>query len=380
MYTTKDPIETDSKIWLRPLPVNRDPLSAGKVFAADRPVCHRDYFLCARKFLEDNRYDKLLRAIAAGFRCEIAAEDIDEVRICLVKHGAFYHPARVDVMLGEKVFSFVLNVAITASGKACMNTEYQVLKRLNRTFERSDLPAVYGCAKIVAETGGHEIGMFLAQWFGGFCEFHISRDPSDAKYKIRVWDAENGNVFLSREQARSLYRQAARILTRYYHFSSFEHIFSWHHAAGDFVLSRNNDQIEIKLISVRNYIPLFDDPEPDLSKMMHALLVFFLSLSIRMRLDRLDGTGPIVWADDVAVEGTLEGFLRGLDSNDSMPDLAEPFSKIFQRFTGDLSRTQLAGLLEHIAKTTPLQSPEAAVIQKHLESHAGKLYSCLKIL
>jgi hypothetical protein len=42
------------------------------------------------------------------------------------------------------------------------------------------------------------------------------------------------------------------------------------------------------------------------------LLIFFLNLSIRMRLDRYDGVGDIVWADGPVVQSTLDGVMDGL--------------------------------------------------------------------
>ena len=55
-----------------------------------------------------------------------------------------------------------------------------------------------------------------------------------------------------------------------------------------------------------------DDQNRDIQALLDALLVFFLNLTIRMRLDRQDGIGEIVWADDIAIKGTLQGFLEGL--------------------------------------------------------------------
>ena len=99
--------------------------------------------------------------------------------------------------------------------------------------------------------------MFLGEWFEGYNEFHISLDPADEKHKIIVWDHEHGNYFLSTDQTKALYRQAAKILTCYYNVETFEQISSWHHAAGDFVLKCQNDEIDLKLITVRQYRPMF---------------------------------------------------------------------------------------------------------------------------
>ena len=66
------------------------------------------------------------------------------------------------------------------------------------------------------------------------------------------------------------------------------------------------------LISIRKYGPLIENVNKDLGTVLDALLIFLLQLSIRMRLDRLDGVGEYVWADIWAVKGTVSGFFKGL--------------------------------------------------------------------
>jgi len=106
---------------------------------------------------------------------------------------------------------------------------------MNNDFPFSFVPKVYGTGEVFTKDN-HYISMFLGEWFEGFNEFHISRDPADGKNKIVVWDNQQSNFFLSADQIMELYRQATMILTSYYNIETFEQIFSWHHAAGDFVL------------------------------------------------------------------------------------------------------------------------------------------------
>ena len=138
--------------------------------------------------------------------------------------------------MNKHSYKFVVNVAISAAGRDCIEREYNCLKRLGNDFSFSSIPEVYGYGKTCVKEGGHTISMFLGQWFEGFNEFHISHDKADNKYKILVWDSEKGNYFLSPDNTLELYRQAAMILTGYYNIETFEQIFPWHHAAGDFVI------------------------------------------------------------------------------------------------------------------------------------------------
>lgn len=378
IYAADQPVDEQGVMWCRPLAINRERLWIENDFGAAHPICHRDYFLSARRFLEKDGSLYLVQAVTTVLGHQVALKDIVEVRICLVKHGAFYHPARVEALVGRHRLSFVLNVAVTVRGKACMNTEFPLLKRLNHEFNPKDIPVVYGFGTIVDHAGRYDLSMFLAEWFDGFCEFHISPDPADETYKIKVWDPEGGDFFLNREQSVQLFHNAAMIMTRYYHVMTFEHIFSWHHAAGDFVIRPDNGKINVKLVTVRHYLPLLEDTAADASRILHALLLFFLKLSLRMRLDRIDGTGSIAWIDNAAVAGTVAGFFSGLEANCSVQDLPGAFAEVFRKYLINLSADDIFDLLRHLADSFNPQSPDVPVVRKHLQSHAAELSACLK--
>jgi len=374
----KNPVQKDTRIWNTLLPVNRQQRSN------DSGICvsYGDYFTAARYFLEKDRSEIITRAVSQQMHQEVTSQEIQEINIFLEKHGEFYHPARIETILYGTVIPFVLNVAISDSGKHCIQREYCLLKQLDENFPFSFLPKVFGqgCVSVT----GDEIGMFLGEWFHGFNEFHISLDPADEKHKILVWDHEHGNYFLTDDQATNLYRHAASILTRYYNVKTYEHIFSWHHAAGDFVLKCENNRIDLKLITVRQYRPLFEndsgseDKRPDADIILEALLVFFLNLAIRMRLDRLNGVGEIVWSDDIAVKGTLKGFFEGLTLKPQISEFDKPLAYCFQKHLLSCSRAELIDLNRSIAQTYHSQAPEVPVINQHLTQHVEDLYYAIQ--
>ncbi len=230
---------------------------------------------------------------------------------------------------------FVLNVAVTDVGKQCAQREYRLLKTLDTQYPDSFIPKVYAQGNVFTKMDQVETRMFLGEWFEGFNEFHMSLDPDDKKYKIIVWDHEHGNFFLTPHQTMELYRQAAKILTYYYNVETFEQIFSWHHAAGDFVLKCQKDDIELKLVTVRQYRSMYENTivsesiEPDSELILEALLVFFLNMAIKMRIDRLDGVGDIVWSDDVALKGILKGFFEALALKPLISVFPEPLDRLF---------------------------------------------------
>jgi hypothetical protein len=374
----KNPVRKDSRIWTIPLPKNRH--NHPDDFGIN--VSHGDYFTAARYFLELDRSEIITRAVSQHMHREVTCQEIEEIRIFLEKHGEFYHPARIETILHDTAIAFVLNVAISNPGKNFIQREYRLLKQLNENFPFSFLPKVFGhgCVSVT----GHEIGMFLGEWFLGYNEFHISLDPADEKYKIAVWDDEHGNYFLTDDQTTDLYRNAARILTSYYNVKTFEHIFSWHHAAGDFVLKCENNRIDLKLITVRQYRPLFENngeyknENSDAERILEALLVFFLNLSIRMRLDRLDGVGEIVWSDNFAIKGTLKGFFEGLMLKSQISSFIKSLVSSFRQHLVSCSRAELFDLNRSIVQAYHPQAPEVPVIKQHLTQHVVDLYHAIQ--
>lgn len=374
----KNPVHKDSRIWTASLPMNRQQIPDDSGIG----MSHGDYFTAARYFLEQDGYEKVTRAVSKYMHREATSQEIQEIRIILEKHGEFYHPALIETLLHGMDIAFVLNVAISDPGKNCIQREYCLLKQLSENFPFSFLPKVFdqGCISVA----GNEIGMFLGEWFKGYNEFHISLDPTDGKHKISVWDHEHGNYFLTDDQATNVYRHAASILTRYYNVKTFEHIFSWHHAAGDFVLKCENNRIDLKLITVRQYRPLFEtnieseDENPDAERILEALLVFFLNLAIRMRLDRLDGVGEIVWSDDVAIKGTINGFLEGLTLKPPLGGCDKPLVSCFRHHLLSCSRAELLDLNRSIVQSYHSQAPEVPVIKQHLTQHVVDLYHAIQ--
>lgn len=341
-----------------------------------------DYFQAARLFFEKSGMEIIGDIFKQRLQRDVLPGDIERICLFLVKHGEFYHPSRVEVTAHGRKIYFVLNVAISRAGKAHIVGECQFLKKLNRDFTSAYLPQVYGYGEVeIRDT--YKAAMFLGEWLNNYYEFHISRDPADNQNKIVVWDSKRGNYFLSANQSLNLYSQAAGILTSYYNLVSFERICSWHHAAGDFVIRLENEKIDLKLITVRRYASTFkntDDlknAENNAEFILQALLVFFLDLCLKMRLDRLDGVGDIVWADNTAVQGTLIGFLNALDLKANAPALPDTPLRCFYQYLSLCSKTDLHELSKAIVKTFNPDAEEVDVIKQHLDNHVDFLHHCI---
>jgi hypothetical protein len=386
LSSRNDPVRESDSIWLTPIPLSRHQSAGTYQRDGDIFINHGDYFTAVRDFLKTDRYAIITRPVSQHLHRNITPSEIEEIRIFLDKHGQFYHPAKVEAVLQAVKIPFVLNVAVTDVGKQCAQREYRLLKMLNAEYPDSFIPKVYAQGNVFAKMDQVETRMFLGEWFEGFSEFHISLDPDDKKYKIIVWDHEQGNFFLTPRQTKELYRQAAKILTCYYNIETFEQIFSWHHGAGDFVMKCHKEDVEVKLVTVRQYRSMFEqnihhEPKtPDAEMILEALLVFFLNMAIKMRIDRLDGVGDIVWSDDVSLKGILKGFFEGLALKPQISVFAEPLDHYFKQHLLSCCRADFFDLNHAIVHTYPLQAPEVPVIRQHLEKHAKDLYNSIRQL
>ena len=361
------PISPGSSLWESPLPMNRHHFQESDTDNTGHAgLTHGDYFTAVRRFLETERF----HLISAAFDPE-KRDPVSDIQICLMKHGEFYHPARVRVASTNRHRSFVLNVALSRSGRGVIDAEVSALERLGNLTGSSFVPKVYG-------KGSVEIGsdltadMFLGEWFEGYHEFHLSRRPSDGAQTLCVWGENDIPRYLAPEEAYLIYHQATRILTLYFNMISTEHISHWHHAAGDFVIKHEPDRLKVKLITVRHYGPLLrmDETAHGPSQNDHAmaaLVLFFLTLSIRMRLDRLDGISDVVWADDTAVIGIWTGFLEGLSGN-RFPFPSDPVAQ-FERHLSTYSIADLHDLAETLVARLSVSSDERAVVETNIGRH-----------
>jgi hypothetical protein len=330
------------------------------------------YFECLADFLSAGKGAVLRQALAAAGHPLNPEEALGPVAVRAEKHGALYHPARVMVRAAGQVVSLALNVAVSPAGQACMAAEVEALAAVGRRLPPGALPRVYaqGSGRCAA---GRRLPMFLADWFDDFCEFHLAPHPSGDGLGIHCWEPGAAKPMLDLRETRELYRQVACLLTRAFDPRTLAQIYPWHHAAGDFVVRRGPGGPDVKLISVRRYEPTVRLPglaSPDSAAEAHflALLVFFLNLTVRIRIDRLEGTGELAWAGPEAVPATVDGFREGL------PDtLRTEWLRSIRGWTA----AQLLGLLEPVTTFYTLMASEEALLARHLPAHARDLAAAL---
>ena len=367
------PVHPELPIWTAPIPAGRNSKQP-----AGGPT-YGDYFSSVRCFLEKNGFDTLVRGAGLLLNLPATPEDFQCIHIFLEKHGEFYHPAQVVLSLPDHMCRFVLNVAVNSPGKDLVFREHTLLETLFRRFQKPFLPRVFG-ADTIPLSKGLSAAMFLGEWFEGFYEFHITQTIPDQRMALWVPDADAGPSVINELQRRYLYRQAAYILTNFYDLETFAQISPWHHAAGDFIFRPGNPGMALRLVTVRGYTPVLPEKSEDLAEMLQALLVFFVHLSIRTRLARLDGVGDVVWADRAALEETVNGLFQGLSELSTPKTWPGPVAEVFYAYAGSLSIDDLMELAESILSAYPESAEETDVIRRYLPDHVRQLHSAIQNL
>lgn len=276
------------------------------------------------------------------------------------KHGALYHPASLTLTVGGRETKLCVNVAASAEARAMLEQEAGLLAGLRNNFTPEFLPAPHA----FAEYDG--LAFLLEDWFAGYHEFH-----QNGTGQVSLWDYDAGVRTLSSAQARELYRQAAALLTRYYHVATGASIGPWHHAAGDFVARVDASGVSTRLVTVRGYGASRDfSAAGELAEKL-AVLAFFTNLTMRLRLDRVEGVGELVVAGPEVAEAAVDGFLDGLAALDLEPQRRDGLLE----FLGSFSAEELARAAEGLA--WPCPDDEAALLASAWPAHAAVVVAAL---
>ena len=367
-----------------PKPMNLERLKS--YVPIDRPngVSESTYQITYRSYLESiksvlsRKRDQFMEAIIESQPND--SFQIEEIRIITEKHGSDYHPARISVLTEQSTVSFVMNVALTNRGRESLTREFDVLRYLDDKFPVRFVPKVYFLSEIAqleSVDGEIPIRMFLGEWFEGFHEFHIADVGEKKSRSVVLWDMDLGYREMSVSESQEIYRLAALILTYYYNANDFSEIFPWHHAAGDFVASMSGDQIRVKLITARQYAPRVSFSEDLSENRLDGLMLFFASLTIRNRLDRLDGVREIVWADNRCLRATVEGFWAGLQMKVESGLCSDEALLQCRNMLSSISPEELTQVFVAVVSSFDPASPDMPMIRENLADHVLHVFKTI---
>lgn len=390
LYDENHIISPSCDEWNTPLPMAR----MAAAFAGDDTETIGTYLEAVQDFLQKNNHAVLTAALRE--QEGLCTGEAKRILIIQEKHGAFYHPVRIQIVWRSgKHICFGINAAVSQKGRELLSREYKVMERLqgksafpsrNASNGKSYLPKMYGCGT-GKSPGGKAIPMFMVEWFTGFHEFHYSMDENTGAYRLALWDPETGKRFLPDNWYTTIFSEASRILTLYFNPETLEEIFPWHHAAGDFVIQKTASGPRIRLVTARNYAPRMtrEDREDSFTRegslqdILEGLLGFFFNLSVRMRLDRADGTQEVVWAGEEAVEGAISGVLEGLEYHTGQSEHPGfPLNTGFLLYLSRFSEKEILSRLNILAGEDFFSRDEYPLIETHLPAHAKSIITLAK--
>jgi hypothetical protein len=341
----------------------------------------KDYFHSVERFLLRENGVPLLQVLDRKLNRPIGSENIREIRIRSEKHGAFFHVASAEILLGAEAVKFAVSTALGEEGRMRVVREYETVAFLHATYGLPYLPDVYFSAEIEQALGKNRetLTMLLSEWFDNYHEWHLCKSNNQDTNEICIWDLDRGHRRASVEEGVQIYREASKILTLFYDAQNFSQIYPWHHAAGDFVVAAKDRTISVRLITARNYKPFLVFLNQEQINPFVAIIYFFLDMTLRMRLDKLDGVGAAAWADGFSVVAVVDGFLEALRAMEAegryhLGDVEDLLS-LLQGFDREELRRLFDPLMDSYEQLEP---EEVSLVEANLETHISQLRDALQ--
>ncbi len=370
LYSTPDgnPKILDSKGLESNIPITRDE----SLSSDPKRITYRNYMESIQTFLLENLnefHDLVLQDSRA-------TEEIKSIDLVAEKRGADYFPASVRVRTRKDETWFVVNVALTDRGLSRIRQDYDLLKYLGSQDENKFLPAIYFINTFQdtsASMLGSPVQMFLAEWFRGYHEFHVSSSAKNSQSVFSLWDTDNGYSEFPESVALQLIEKVSYILGYFFNLETFQEIYPWHHAAGDFI-ARLTPFPDVKLITVRQYESRVSFPDDSHENLNDALLIFLANLTIRARIDRIGGTGQFVWLRGQFAKSIFIGFLKSMMTKEQERRGSYDFFKKFIKTLWTRTIEDWSQLFIQIIESYDQRAPDFEIIKENLVDHIFDVY------
>jgi hypothetical protein len=331
-----------------------------------------DYFDAVRGFILLDNGRHLVHLLTHLWDKKLAVADIEKITIRYEKYGTLYQIVSAEVFSQGRQEKYSVSTAISGEAKEILNKEFDLIQHLYYQKGLPYLPRTYyrQMINLLREEMSETILMTMSQWFENYHEWHFSRDDNNAEH-IMIWDMEGGYRFASDYETHEIIRQASRILTLYYSLDTYCRIHPWHHGAGDFVVKTGDGIVDVKLVTVRGYEPIELASGEERADPLKVLMLFLFDMTIKMRLDKLEGVGEPYWAEASVLKAVLEGFLdalRAMELKGDCPGLKiDVFTDILKLVNEDEMRTLFSSCIDQYRTHDP---SDYTVIQKHIHDHA----------
>ncbi|MGC8603893.1 MAG: hypothetical protein ACP5VS_09415 [Desulfomonilaceae bacterium] len=343
------------------------------------PITYLQYMRAIQAFIEENLI-KLYDLVLLKSPNDAAIKSIDLVA---EKRGADYFPASVRVRTTHDNIWFAANVALTERGLSRIERDYELLKYLGSKNDLNFLPQVFFINEpenSSASLTGSPNRIFLAEWFRDYHEFHITGNVKGDTSILSFWNTDKGYFELSESVAFKIIEQISYILASYYDLETYQEIYPWHHAAGDFIAKLDHGP-DVKLISVRQYEPRVFFSGASYENPNQALLFFLVNLMIRSRIDRIDGTGRFAWLKGRFDKPVFYGFFKSIMREKRLKHGGYDFLKKFIKTLDMLTLEDWTCLFVQAVESYDQRAPDLGIIKDNLVEHILNVYqTCRELL
>ena len=341
-----------------------------------------DFFDGVRDFLLSKNGQPLADLLSSSWGCHVSLNDMETIVIRYEKYGTLYQIASVDIVSGDKNIKLAVSAALTPSARENIEKEYDLISTLNKDTGLSYLPRVFfrDTQRIEKDGRIETIVLSLAEWFEGYHEWHFYRDM-EGNDRIAIWDMGGGNRFVSEHEAYGIIRETSKILTLYYDLATCRRIIPWHHGAGDFPASIDSGKADVRLVTVRGYEPLSPGDERKPDHPFTGVLLFFLEVMTKMRVDKREGVGDTTWADKVFVKAAADGFFDAMMIREEQGNNGSMKVIDFIAFIKTLNRDEIKKLIKsQLTEYQAYDTSDYHVINARLEEHANDIFNIVQHL
>lgn len=336
------------------------------------------YFQALENFIFSDGPAAIAALLGELAKTELQGVDLLKAVFRSEKHGELYHIASVELFWARGSWKFAISSALSPQGMVCLKQDFNLIKELSRRFGAAPFVPLQYMVKTLPLAEGVAV-MTLSEWFEGFYEWHLADEAESESRALCLWDYAAGHLFLGPDESARIIAKATEILVYYFDPATGGQIYPWHHAAGDFIVKRAQGEIEVRLVTVRDYKSLVEIPAGQPVSVLGQWLSFFLHLTIRMRLDKIDGVAETVWLDDFVVGAVIKGFLNGYQEKalgaQGLP--APRFLHLLQSFSPAELMAMSQVLLEVYAAES---SADWLVIEAGLEDHWRTVCETLRLI
>ncbi|OPY74774.1 MAG: hypothetical protein A4E65_03765 [Syntrophorhabdus sp. PtaU1.Bin153] len=338
-----------------------------------------DFFSAIRDFILSSEGQPLTALLSRSCNRPVTMKEINRIIIRYEKYGTLYQIVSTEIPVNGSTVKFAVSTAVSPFAQKTLDREFKLIGELNHRTSPSYLPQAYyiGTTRVEQKGQTATLMMALSEWFDDYHEWHFSSDNEEGD-RIVIWDMGGGNRFASEFESYEIIQQASRILTFYYDPCTYCRVAPWHHGGGDFIVKTGAGEVSVKLVTARGYDPLSSLSRQRKTNPYNALLLFFLELTLKMRLDKLEGMGETTWAGAPVVRAACHGFLQATKIKEAQREWGDIEVDNFIALLQSLTPVEVERLIRsHLDEYVSHDTSDYRVVMNHLERHVVDLCSVI---